>query len=75
MKKFVLWFVTLSLVFSICCVPAFAAAPEPTEDSQSTGESRTAENVWITRTYNGKLQRRLWSVTYQIWLTDWMDVE
>lgn len=24
---------------------------------------------------NGKLQKRLWSITYQVWLTDWIDVE
>lgn len=75
MKKFVLWFVTLSLAFSICCFPAFAAAPEYVADSQSTIEPRAEEVKWYTRTYNGKLQRRLWSVTYGIWLTDWMDVE
>ena len=75
MKKIILWFVTLSLVFSICCMPAFAAAPEPAEDSQSTVEPRATETTWITRTYNGKLQKRLWSITYQVWLTDWIDVE
>lgn len=75
MKKIVLWFVTLSLIFSICCMPAFAAKPEPMEDLQSTVEPRVDEVVWITRTYNGKLQKRLWSITYQVWLTDWIDVE
>lgn len=75
MKKFVLWFVTLSLVFSICCVPTFAAVAVPTVDSQATVEPRTEEIVWYTRTYNGKLQKRLWSITYGIWLTDWIDVE
>lgn len=74
MKKFVLWLVTLSLVFSICSVPAFAAEPPATEP-QATVEPRTEEAVWYTRTYNGKLQKRLWSTTYQIWLTDWIDVE
>lgn len=74
MKKFVLWLVTLSLVFSICSVPAFAAEPSATE-SQATVEPRTEEAVWYTRVYNGKLQKRLWSTTYGIWLTDWIDVE
>lgn len=74
MKKFVLWLVTLSLIFSICSVPAFAAEPPATEP-QATVEPRTDTTVWITRTYNGKLQKRLWSKTYQIWLTDWIDVE
>lgn len=75
MKKLVLWFIALSMVFSICCIPTLAATPDITEDSQSTAESRASQNVWITRTYNGKLQKRLWSITYQVWLTDWIDVE
>ena len=75
MKRIVLLFVTLSLIFSICCMPAFAAEPESAEDPQSTVEPRVDENVWYTRVYNGKLQKRLWSLTYQVWLTDWIDVE
>ena len=75
MKKVMLWLVTLSLIFSICCMPAFAAAPEVAEESQSTVEPRNNETVWYTRTYNGKLQKRLWSITYGVWLTDWIDVE
>lgn len=74
MKKFILWLVTLSLVFSICSIPAFATEPSP-EESQTTVESRVSENVWYTRVYNGKLQKRLWSTTYGVWLTDWIDVE
>ena len=74
MKKFVLWLVTLSLVFSILSIPAMAAEPSVSE-SQSAEESRAAENVWYTRVYNGKLQKRLWSRTYGVWLTDWIDVE
>ena len=75
MKKFVLWLVTLSLVLSACCMPAFAATSESTDEPQSTVEPRANETEWITRVYNGKLQKRLWSRTYQIWLTDWIDVE
>lgn len=74
MKKILLWLVTLSLIFSICSIPAFAADPFPAE-SQSTMEPRADENVWYTRVYNGKLQKRLWSNTYGVWLTDWIDVE
>lgn len=74
MKKIVLWLVTLSLIFSICSLPTFATEP-PINETQSTVEPKADEIVWITRTYNGKLQKRLWSKTYQVWLTDWIDVE
>lgn len=74
MKKFVLWLVTLSLVLSFFSFPAFATEPSVNEP-QSTVEPRVDENVWYTRVYNGKLQKRLWSTTYGVWLTDWIDVE
>lgn len=74
MKKFVLWLVTLSLILSFFSFPAFATEPSVNEP-QSTVEPRVDENVWYTRVYNGKLQKRLWSTTYQVWLTDWIDVE
>ena len=32
------------------------------------------ETVWYNRIYNGMLQRRLWSITYRKWLTEWEDV-
>lgn len=33
------------------------------------------ETVWCTRDYNGKRQKRLWSITHGIWLTDWIDID
>lgn len=30
---------------------------------------------WYYRMHNEKLQRRLWSVTYGKWLTEWEDCE
>lgn len=32
------------------------------------------ETVWYTRYYNGKQQKRLWSITHSCWLTDWIDI-
>ena len=31
------------------------------------------ETTWYTRVHNGRLQKRLWSNTRGIWLTDWID--
>ena len=28
---------------------------------------------WYYRQYEGKTQKRLWSVTYSRWVTDWID--
>lgn len=35
--------------------------------------ARAEQTEWKHRVYNGKLQKRLWSITYNKWLTDWMD--
>lgn len=64
-----------------CSSPAFAVyetmATKPLTISNSEGESNispyTEETTWCYRTYNDHLQRRLWSNTRGIWLTDWMD--
>ncbi len=44
-----------------------------TQESGGAVSPRTEETTWYVRVYNGKLQRRLWSNTRGIWLTDWMD--
>jgi hypothetical protein len=32
------------------------------------------ETEWRYRVVNGALEKRLWSITQRIWLTDWMPV-
>lgn len=45
--------------------------------SASNGEASPAasDRVWYYRNYNGKLQKRCWSMTWAKWLTDWIDCE
>lgn len=74
MRKFVICLVTLSLVLSFFSLPSFAAETS-IDETQSTIDPRVDTTTWYTRVYNGKLQKRLWSNTYQVWLTDWIDVE
>lgn len=45
------------------------AAPE------ATVEPRAEEFRYYYRAYNGKLQIRVWSLTYGRWVTDWMDYD
>lgn len=35
--------------------------------------TRVEEFKWYYRTYNGVCQKRLWSLTYGYWVTDWVD--
>jgi len=43
------------------------------EEGAEEGSTRSAETIWLTRTINGVTQKRLWSITYECWLTDWID--
>lgn len=80
MKKLVCLLLSLLLLVSLS-VPAFAeAANEPAEDeivfvSKDPGEpGRPEETEWYFRVANGLLQKRLWSITYGYWLTDWITI-
>ena len=37
--------------------------------------NRQEEFMWFYRVVNGKEQKRLWSVTYGYWVTDWIDCD
>lgn len=45
----------------------------PPAQENGTVSPRTEETTWYFRVYYGKLQKRLWSNTRCIWLTDWID--
>jgi len=66
------------LVFTSISVTAFADTfvmpAEAGNVSMSENGDRAEETVWYTRCYNGLLQKRLWSLTYGYWLTDWITV-
>ena len=36
--------------------------------------NRAEEFMWFYRTYEGRRQKRLWSLTYQRWVTEWIDI-
>lgn len=65
-----LFFVTVSMCSFLW---VHAAAEKLQVEPTVTGEERAEQTVWYYRTYEGKLQKRLWSITYGKWLTDWMD--
>lgn len=64
----------------ICVLSVFAAnaAPAYAHEILYTGDSdivaRYEETEWKIRVNNGVLEKRLWSITYGRWLTDWMPV-
>ena len=64
------FFIAISMCFFLC---AHAMAVKLQAEPTVTGEERAEETEWFYRYHDGKLQKRLWSVTYEKWLTDWMD--
>lgn len=81
MKKFVSLLLSLVLLVSLS-IPAFADFGKvPTEEGIFTlsedpgGPMRPEETIWYYRiTDTGLFQKRLWSITYGYWLTDWITI-
>ena len=72
MKKIVAFILILNLCF-VVPIPAFAANFDATQEkSNSEVVTRAEETEWRYRVYNGQKQKRLWSITNNCWLTDWM---
>ena len=69
------------LLFSLAallCANMMAETASAVEIPSATSTNQvispmTEETEWVYRSYNGKYQRRLWSITYGYWLTDWID--
>ncbi len=72
MKK-IISFVVVMMLCLIISVPTFAAhTVDPIQSYNSDITPFAEETEWIYRFYNGETQKRLWSITYERWLTDWM---
>lgn len=77
MKKPAAFTIALLMFFTLSA-PAVAANEavrlSGTQVNNTESVWRVEETVWYFRTYNGQPQRRLWSITYAYWKTDWIPV-
>lgn len=76
MKRIVVLGVAMVLCANIAATTSLAkeAATTPAQSSESQVYSPMVEETeWVYRIYNGVYQKRLWSLTYGKWLTDWID--
>ena len=68
-KRILATSLALMCAFTLLAAPARAFAP-PENDSGISVQSETVR--WYYRMNNGVLEMRLWSITYQKWLTEWV---
>ncbi|NCB62567.1 MAG: hypothetical protein EOM52_02975 [Clostridia bacterium] len=69
MRGLPLFLAALTLIIGIA-TPAMAATPQKISESAMIS-TRGEQTEWRFRTTNGYLEKRLWSLTYNRWLTDW----
>jgi hypothetical protein len=80
MKRIISFLLALVILLSVPSVALAEGleAPDGSDDeiiAVTPGEStRAEETAWFFRVLNGMLQKRLWSITYRRWLTDWIDI-
>lgn len=78
MKKFLKTMILTVALSLFIAFPALAAEipTPPTFEDPGIVSPMAEQTQWYLRwTEDGRLQKRLWSLTYQKWLTDWIDVE
>ena len=69
-------FKKISIVFMLCLLLSMNSiqsyALEKDEFILNEGTSlRYNHTEWQYRVFNGKYQKRLWSITYNKWMTEW----
>lgn len=80
MKRLLSFVLALTVLLSIPGVALAASHEAPVSSDveiiavESDESTRHEETTWCYRVYNGILQKRLWSLTYGRWLTDWIDI-
>lgn len=68
-KRILAAFVALMCAVTLLAAPVQAYAP-PSDDSGISTQAETYR--WYFRMNNGVKEMRLWSITYQRWVTDWV---
>ncbi len=74
-KRIITIIVLLVLLTSLLPLSVNAAALQSKESEIVEEQLQRAEQTeWHYRINNGVLEKRLWSITYGRWLTDWIPV-
>lgn len=70
-KRILAIFIAVMCAVTLLVAPVQAYAP-PSGEDQAVTYSDTVR--WYYRNNNGVMEMRLWSITQQRWLTDWVPV-
>ncbi len=73
-KRVVVWVIIIMLSLSpsvYVYAGEYVKGVEKTEVNYAEAMQRAEKTGYITRIRNGKLERRLWSYSRKIWLSDW----
>lgn len=72
MKKYIIILATILMCIMATAPAAAIELPPATQINMDTENSPRENFVWRYRTNNGVLEKRLWSVAHNCWVTDWM---
>jgi hypothetical protein len=73
--KFLMGVMTVTMMLGMPVFASDMSVVEGTEIVEDGGEQTREEAfMWFYRTHNGIRQKRLWSLTYGHWVTDWIDI-
>lgn len=70
-KRILAIFIAVMCAVTLLVAPVQAYAPPSGEDQAVTYSDMVR---WYYRNNNGVMEMRLWSITQQRWLTDWVPV-
>lgn len=73
-NKVLLTICAIITLLNVCTVGSMASTEPAPLTSTPELTVRGEETMWYYAYNNGVLQKRLWSLTYAKWLTDWIDV-
>lgn len=64
--------ICISFVFPVTAFADYTVPYDATPVKVSYAQPLAEQTKWYTRIHNGNLEMRLWSITYNKWLTDWI---
>ena len=75
-KKKIIFIISCLILCFLLIEPCYVKAADTQTESvpnKTQSMARSEETRWVYRELNGIKQKRLWSLTYGYWKTDWIN--